>query len=65
MELINVENLILANLSRKVEEPDPDRIVSMIQSLLKVSKVEGRGHIMRSRSIYQSGFLLLMVGCLS
>ncbi|XP_053383974.1 uncharacterized protein LOC123536359 isoform X2 [Mercenaria mercenaria] len=35
MEIINVENIILENLARKVEDPDPNRIVPMIQSLLK------------------------------
>lgn len=35
MEIINVENLILENLAKKVKDPDPNRIVPMIQSLLK------------------------------
>lgn len=35
MEIINVENIILQNLSKKVENPDPSNIVLMIQSLLK------------------------------
>jgi hypothetical protein len=38
MEIINVENLILENLAKKVKDPDPNRIVPMIQSLLKVRK---------------------------
>jgi len=36
MQVINVENVILQNLARKVEDPDPARIVNMVQALLKV-----------------------------
>lgn len=35
MEIVNVENIILENLARKVQDPDPNRIVPMIQSMLK------------------------------
>ncbi|XP_052801544.1 uncharacterized protein LOC128232175 [Mya arenaria] len=34
MEVINVENVIISNLAKKVENPDPGKIVNMVKDLL-------------------------------
>lgn len=35
---LNVENIILEELAKKIEEPDPSRLTAQVQQLIKVSR---------------------------
>ena len=35
---LNVENIILEELAKKIEEPDPSRLTAQVQQLIKVSQ---------------------------